>query len=288
MYRQLRVCIFYKVMKKRGSGLVVGLLLVCSYVFPGQPRNLPASFDYTPLERVLQAYVDDAGFVNYTALKQNRADLDHMIQQIAQVSPANGPQLFPTHDAQLAYWINAYNALILGIVADHYPTSSITKIGVIPYEAFFVKRVELGGEKMTLRNLENQVIRAGFNDPRIHFAINCASRSCPPLARRVYRPETLDHQLDDATRAFINDKRQVTLDEAGHRIVLSKIFHWYASDFKDAFAARFHRNGTVLDYLKLYLTPERQAILEKLSGAPVSYYEYDWGLNDQKPKRELR
>ncbi len=122
LYRQHRVCIFYKVMKKRGSGVVVGLLLVCSYVFPGQPRNLPASFDYTPLERVLQAYVDDAGFVNYTALKQNRADLDHMIQQIAQVSPANGPQLFPTHDAQLAYWINAYNALIIGIVADHYPT----------------------------------------------------------------------------------------------------------------------------------------------------------------------
>ncbi len=275
-------------MKKRGPGLAVSLLLACSCLFPGQPRNLPASFDYTPLERVLLAYVDDAGFVNYTALKQNRADLDQVIQQMARVSPANTAQLFPTRETQLAHWINAYNALVLGTVADHYPVSSITKIGAIPFGAFFIKRVELGGKKLTLRSLENQVIREGFHDARIHFAINCASRSCPPLARHVYRPEMLDRQLDAAARAFINDNRQVTLDEAGHRIVLSKIFDWYASDFKAADAARFHRNGTVLSYLELYLSPERREILEKLSGAKVSYHDYDWGLNDQATKRELR
>ncbi len=281
LHLRLGVCIFSSVTKKSGLSLALSILLISPSGFPPEPENLSSSFDYTPLERLLHSCVDDRGFVNYIALKQNRADLDHLIQQMARVSPVNSPQLFPTHEARLAYWINAYNAWVLRIVVDHYPTSSITKIGWIPYSAFFIRRVQLGGKKLTLRSLENHVIRAGFHDARIHFAINCASRSCPPLAGRVYRPETLDEQLDAAARAFINDNRQVTLDDVGHKIVLSKIFDWYASDFREAYPAKFQKDGTVLDYLKLYLTPERQAILQKLSGAKVSYYDYDWGLNDQ-------
>lgn len=257
------------------------LLLGCAAT-PGEKAGAtPTNFDDAPLERVLSTYVNASGRVNYAALKQHRGDLDRMIEEIERASPASAPRLFPGRDAQLAYWINAYDAWVLRIVVDHYPTSSITKIGLVPFSAFFVMKVELGGQKMTLRSLENDIIRGQFHDPRIHFAINCASESCPPLAPRVYRPETLNQQLDEAARAFINDNRNVTLDEAGKKIVLSKIFDWYASDFKDYLAAHGHQDATVVDYLKLYSTPERRQVLEKLSGAKVSYYDYDWGLNEQ-------
>ncbi len=252
-----------------------------------EAQDIGGRFDYASLERLLATYVD-AGFVNYAGLKQNRADLDKVVSEMARTSPDNAPAVFPTREAQLAYWINAYNAEVLRVVVDHYPTSSITRIGLIPFGAFFIQRIELGGKKLTLRGLENGVIRDRFHDARIHFAINCASRSCPPLARHAYQPEKLEAQLEDAARAFINDDRQVTLDEAGGRVVLSKIFDWYASDFKEAYAARYHRGGGVTDYLKVYLTPERRKILEKLSGAKVTYHDYDWGLNDRVTKGPLR
>ncbi len=266
------------------SGTLLLILYGCANAWSRDAKAPPPGVDYAPLERVLAAHVDAQGFVDYASLKQDRGDLDRMIEEIERASPASAPELFPTREARLAYWINAYNAWILRIVVDHYPVSSITRIGRVPYGAFFVMRVTLGGKKMTLHSLENDVIRAGFHDPRIHFAINCASRSCPPLAHHVYQPETLDRQLDDAARAFINDNRQVTLDEAGRTIVLSKIFDWYASDFKEAAAAKFHRPGTVLDYLRTYLTPERLKTLDKLTGINPAYHDYDWSLNGQAGK----
>ena len=254
-------------------------LLVLTLAFPAGLRAAE-QFDYAPLNRVLSSYVNSNGKVNYRKLKQNRADLDGMIEQIVRVSPDSAQELFPTREEKLAYWINAYNAWILRIVVDKYPISSITKTGTIPYGAFFIKRVTLGGKKMTLRSLENDIIRGRFHDPRIHFAINCASISCPPLAPQSYEPQTLDRQLDEAARAFINDNNNVTLDQKAHKIVLSKIFDWYDSDFKDAAAKQGKKDAKVLDYLRQYLSPERVKTLDQLQDAPVSFYGYDWGLND--------
>ena len=197
-----------------------------------EAQDAAGRFDYAPLDRLLATFVDDAGFVNYAGLKQNHADLDKIVWDMARKSPDNAPAVFPSREAQLAYWIDAYNAEVLRIVVDHYPTSSITRIGLVPFGAFFIERVELGGKKLTLRGLENDIIRSRFHDARIHFAINCASRSCPPLARHAYQPEMLEAQLEDAARAFINDDRQVTLDETEGKVVLSKIFDWYASTSK--------------------------------------------------------
>jgi hypothetical protein len=260
---------------------ILGALLLGVLSLVGDTKVQRPSFDYRPLQRVLANYVDAEGRVDYARLKENRDDLDEMIEQIANVSPDNTPQLFPTREAKLAYWINAYNAWILRIIVDNYPTSSITKIGLIPYGAFFVKRVRLGGDKMTLRSLENDIIRGRFHDPRIHFAINCASASCPPLRSRVYLPETIDEQLDAATSAFINDHRHVTLDAAGKRIELSKIFEWYESDFTDGLNSKSGGKKTVVDYLERYLNGERRQVLEKLSQAKINYQDYDWSLNDQ-------
>jgi len=260
---------------------ILGVLLVGVPALAGDTKLQRASFDYRPLERVLASFVDAEGRVDYAALKQNRGDLDKMIEQISNRSPDNAPQLFPTREAKLAYWINAYNAWILRIVVDNYPTPSITKIGLVPYGAFFVKRVRLGGEEMTLRSLENDIIRGRFHEPRIHFAINCASASCPPLRSHAYLPETLDAQLDAAARAFINNPRHVSFDAAGNRIELSKIFDWYAADFTEAPISKSGGKRTAVDYLKGYLSNERRQVLEKLSQAKISYQDYDWSLNDQ-------
>ncbi len=266
----------------------VGIVIFLSGPGAQAKPSRPSALDWAPLERVLETFVDDRGLVRYSALKLHRADLDRAIAEIERLSPLNAPELFPTRQARLAYWINAYNAWVLRLVVDHYPTSSITRIGPIPFGAFFITRVDVGGKKMTLRALENDILRGDFQDARIHFAINCASRSCPPLARHVYRAETLEEQLDQAARAFINDDHQVTLNPAERRIVVSKLFDWYASDFRASVAEKSHGQGTVLDYLAAYLTPQRRQALEKLAAARVSYHEYDWGLNDQDAGQAVR
>ena len=260
--------------------------LVLWLVISALPAQVPAppqpTFDDAPLARILHEYVNDHGLVNYAALKKNHADLDRFIQEISTTSPANAPQIFSTRAGQLAYWINAYNAWVLKIVVDHYPIESITKISLVPFSAFYLTRVTLGGKSMTLNALETSILRSGFHEPRIHFAINCASRSCPPLSQEVYRAETLDKQLNDAARNFVNDNRNVTLDETHHRIVLSMIFKWYARDFESAIQPGSHSRGTtVLDYLRPYLTPDRQMMLSRLKGVAPSYHPYDWSLNGQ-------
>lgn len=241
----------------------------------------PGGIDDASYAQTLKKYVNERGQVNYIALKRDHAGLDKFIQEISVVSPANAPQVFPTRDEQLAYWINAYNASILKIVMEHYPVKSITRIGLIPFSAFYLEHVVLGGTSLTLNALETGILRSEFHDPRIHFAINCASRSCPPLSRHVYRAATLDPQLNSAARNFVNDNLNVTLDEGQHRIVLSRIFKWYAGDFESAVPPRAHQEPTVLDYLQPYLTPQRKVVLSHLKGAVVSYHSYDWSLNSQ-------
>lgn len=259
--------------------LVLGLALGTGAGSFRAPQS--RGFDVTPLDRLLARSVDAHGLVNYSALKKDRADLDRMIEQFEKVGPGTTPELFPTRESQLAYWINAYNVWILRIVVDAYPTSSITRIGLIPYGAFFIRRVRVDGRKMTLRSLENDILRKQFREPRIHFAINCASISCPPLAREVYRAEKLEEQLEAATRAFLNNDRGVVVDGARNRLLLSKIFEWYESDFTQAVKGGSSGQAALIEYVKPYLTPERRRAFERLSSPKIEFLDYDWGLNDQ-------
>ncbi len=277
--RQLRI--YSTQMRMRWVYFIVAGLLAGVVTLVGGTNPQRASFDHTPLQRVLTSYVGAEGRVDYAALKKNRGDLGRMIQQISAVSPDNKPQPFPTREAKLAYWINAYNAWILRLIVDNYPTSSITKIGLISYGVFFIKRVSLGGEKMTLRDQENDIIGARFHDARIPFAINCASASCPPLSTRVYLPEALDEQLTAAARIFLNDDRQVKIEVTGIPIELSKIFDWYASDFTEVLGSRSGGKKTVVDYIRSYLNNERRQALARIPNVKVNYQDYDWSLNDQ-------
>src|SRR5205807_2470609 len=168
----------------------------------------PSGFDHSAWQRVLTQFVNERGEVNYASLKQNSADLDTYAAVLAQDSPDSSPALFPTRDAELAYWINAYNACVLKGVIDHYPTRSVLAIKS-PYGFFLRLRYRLGGKSLTLYTLENKIIRKRYQDPRVHFALNCASRGCPRLPQQVFEGATLDRVLDEKAREFIADPKKV-------------------------------------------------------------------------------
>jgi hypothetical protein len=170
----------------------------------------------------------------------------------------------PVQDAwskkeKLAYWINAYNAFTLKLVVDNYPTKSIMNFD--GGKTWDVKRIQLGDKKYSLNNIENDIIRPQFKDPRIHFALNCAAKSCPPLWNRAYTAENLNATLEARTKAFINDPNFNTISAS--KASVSKIFEWYAADFGD---------------LKKYLN--KYAATQLKPSTTVTFNEYDWGLNE--------
>jgi hypothetical protein len=261
-----------------------GILLTLVTVLATIGASGTDRFHYASWERVLAEHVDEQGYVNYAALKAKRQDLDTFIALISKISPASHPALFQTPESRLAYWINAYNAWILRVVVDHYPVQKITDIGWIPYSVFFFRYIRLGGKKMSFRNLENEIIRKGFGDPRIHFALNCASRGCPRLPREIFHPERINEQLDQVAREYHNDDRHVRLEPGTNRLVLAKIFDWYEEDFLSWGQNHLGRKVELQDYVQLYLTPERKQQLARFKKIQVVFRDYDWGLNDQAKK----
>ena len=231
----------------------------------------PAAPDVARYDGVLREYVLDNGAVRYGALRANLEPLDRFVEQIGSVSPDSHPGLFPTREAKLAYWINAYNALVLWAFARDYPEEKDRLDGLIGRGLFFYQRKFLvGGKKLSLATLENDIIRERFHEPRIHFAIVCASASCPWLARRAYTADNLDELLEARTRLFVNQDRNVKIDPPTRTVTLSKIFDWYDEDFGATdgqilkFIARYRKDGTRL-----------------LHGEwRVRHFAYDWSPND--------
>jgi hypothetical protein len=228
----------------------------------GQP------FSHDGWARVLRTAVNAVGEVDYGALKQDARALDAYVAMLAEASPVNRPELFPSKAHELAYYINAYNALVTKGVAKAYPTQSVRDLGML-FGFFRREEYVLGGKKISLQTLEHDIIRKQYGDPRIHFAIVCASLSCPKLAAEPYVAARLDAQLDAAARQFVNERRNALV--ANGAVTLSEIFKWYAGDFQK-------QAPTVLEYLKKYAAPElRRALDGKLR---VKYFDYDWAIND--------
>lgn len=229
-------------------------------------------FSHAIWDNVVKEYVNEAGEVDYSALKQKRKQLDEYIRRLGEVSPAKHPKLFPDKEHRLAYWINAYNAFTTNGVLDGYPTKSVLDIRAVK-GFFWHKDYVAGGERMSLMHLENNIIRK-FGDPRIHFAIVCASLGCPFLAREAFTPETLNTMLDQGARAFVNDSRNVTIDQAANLVTLSKIFEWYKKDFGAT------SDADLLPYIRQYANDGTRQALDKLKSPRVKFREYDWSLND--------
>ncbi|MCK5202390.1 MAG: DUF547 domain-containing protein, partial [Desulfobacterales bacterium] len=219
-----------------------------------EPRILShASFD-----RLLQRFVDHEGRVNYSALKQDSRDLDEYYHLIATFSPDSHPDLFPSESHKLAYWINAYNATAIKTVLTYYPISSV--LDVKPPAVFFFlseksgffvfQRLTYGGKTTSLYYLGNGVIRECFQEPRIHFALNCAALGCPRLPRQAFSGEDLERQLDQETRKFLSEARNFRIDHSGKTIYMSSIFKWYEDDFLNWYQKNYSESkASLVNYI---------------------------------------
>jgi len=228
--------------------------------------------DVTLYDTVLKQYVRGDGQVRYLQLHEDIAPLEAFVRGIGEVSPHSHPQLFPGREAQLAYWINAYNALVLWAFAQDYPAGKNRLGGLLGRGRFFYwKRFQVGGKKHSLSHIENKIIRGEFDESRIHFAIVCASSSCPWLSRDAYTAENLDEMLERETHRFLNQLRNIAIDPDRGTLTLSKLFDWFRKDFGDT-------REEILEFVARYRPSDADLLRrEKWS---LRYFDYDWSLND--------
>jgi hypothetical protein len=239
------------------------------------------SFSHDALDRVLQQFVDENGLVDYKGLKRQLANLNAYVAQIGEMSPKNQPTLFATDAHRLAYWLNVYNALAMKSVVEAYPVKSVRDIKW--FYGFFNRTKHLVGQKeYTLKDIEHEIIRKQFPDPRIHAGLNCASMGCPKLPQKAYRGESLDADLEAHMHLFLREPRNVLIDRANKRLYLSKILDEFETDFVSWYKKQYaNEKATIVDYLKLYVSEEDQKYLEKYPKIDIEYVKYDWRLNDQ-------
>ena len=236
------------------------LLLALTLALPAVA--IGADVDHSKFDALLKAHVK-GDKVDYKGFVDN-ADFKAYREMLAATDPAT----LPDDKARLAFWINAYNAHTIAGVLEHWP--AIKSVGD-PYPDFgFFKRAEftVGGRKLALNDIENEIIRPKFKEPRIHAALNCASVSCPPLAPYAFTAAKLDQQLQAVFTAFANDGKRNQIDAATGAVKLSEIFNWYGGDFQPS----------VQQYLAPFIQDEakKKALLEAKS---VGFLPYDWSLN---------
>ena len=214
------------------------------------------NFDYKSYNKFLGNYVSEKGNVNYDKIKTNKSELDAIIKQFEKTQPNDQW----SRDEKIAYFINAYNVYTLKIVTENYPLKSIKDIPSVWDKKFILSNKE----KISLGDVEHKILRK-MKEPRIHFAINCASFSCPNLLNEAYLPQTLDKQLEVAAKAFVNDKTKNTITAS--EIKISEIFNWFGGDFKT-------KKTSVIDFINKYSTSKIN------KETKVKYLEYNWSLNN--------
>ncbi|MBD1262637.1 DUF547 domain-containing protein [Maribacter polysiphoniae] len=212
------------------------------------------SIDHSEWTALLKKYVTDEGQVDYKGFSRDKSKLDDYLKALSKQVPTNDWSV----QEQLAYYINLYNAHTVDLILRNYPLKSIKDIDG-PWTKDFIK---IGEKELSLGALEHSILRK-MNEPRIHFAINCASASCPTLLNEAFTLEKLEEQLEKVTIAFINsDNNSIST----HKLELSRIFKWYKDDFK---------NGELIQFINPYT--EVKIDLKAI----FSYKKYDWGLNEK-------
>lgn len=225
--------------------------------------------------------------VDYTALRARIETLRAVTAWLATHGPTSTPDEFRSSNARLAYWLNAYNASVLMGVAEA-PSSMRNVLTYVPDSGFFrARRHRIDGRDLTLDDIENREVRAVFHDARVHFALNCAARSCPPLRAGAYRADRVSSQLDEQARRYFAGDR-VSIDEAGRRVRLVQLFEWFRDDF--AAAVPGHARSTVsgaLGFVHTFAEPVLRAQIEAACGpdgsrCTLAFEPYDWTLNDAR------
>lgn len=231
--------------------------------------------DHSQWANLLSTYVSLGGDgitrVDYAALADSAADVEKLgayidLLQETKVSGLN-------QDEQFAFWANLYNAVTVEVILEHYPVRSIRDISISPglfsIGPWGKKLVTVEGEELSLDNVEHDIMRANWDEPRVHYAVNCASYGCPNLALEPFTGKKLEAQLEKAAKDYVNHSRGVSFD--GNKLTLSKIYDWYGKDFGTTKAAQ-------LKSIAKHAEPELADKLKAHSGR-VSY-DYDWSLND--------
>ncbi len=256
-----------------------------TFVFLCAPRTGPALngvssesdviFSHRVIHELIRKYTLDGGEkVDYAAWKDAHVDLtalDDQVALIAKTSPQSHPELFPTSKHRRSFWINGYNALVLHAVLEYWPLASVRDVKIslssrlVQGKGFFYDRVVVvGGKETNLYRLEQEVLEHQ-KDPRLHFALNCGSTSCPLL-----RPwEWTEEQLDEAAREFVNNSENVVIKDT--KLVLSSIFKWYRKDFPE----------DIYSYLQQYANNDLKQQLQTAKDKRYRkrYQTYDWSLN---------
>ena len=227
--------------------------------------------DYKPYQDFLTKYVTtDANGVNQVAYSKVSAADKHQLNSYIdyltylKVSSYN-------RNEQLAYWVNLYNAMTIATVLGSMPVKSILDIksGLFTAGPWEKKTIEVEGKQLSLNDIEHRIVRPIWNDPRTHFALNCASYSCPNLQKSAYTGKQINTMLNTATQQYINDSRGVSID-ASNKLILSQIFEWYSTDFGK-------NDAEVLQFISKYTNPE---LKQKLAiHNKIDSYAYNWSLN---------
>ncbi len=228
--------------------LLISLLIVLSYTINTQTNS------HLKWDELLQKHVSSKGNVNYQGFKTDEKLLDNYLEFLSE----NSPKENSSKSQKLAYWINAYNAFTVKLIINNYPIKSIKDIKQ-PWDKKFIT---IGNEKLSLNHIEHEILRK-MNEPRIHFAINCASISCPKLLNKAYTASHLETQLNTVTTNFIQSDENNISEK---KIEISKLFSWFKSDFK--------QDGTLIDFLNNYT---KVTIHKK---AKVKFKDYNWNLNE--------
>jgi len=245
---------------------------------------LAEAFDHSRLDRLLQQHVvlsgrGEASAVDYSALAANRGELESYLQVLSAVDRSAFEQWADTE--QLAFLINAYNAFTLQLILTEYPAlESIKDLGSLFRSPWKKEFVPLLGEQRSLDDIEHGLIRGSgrYREPRIHFAVNCASIGCPALLNQAYNGDQLEQQLEQQTRAFLRDRSRNRIKDG--ELQLSPIFKWYRQDFEQGWRGSDNLSQFLLRYAEpLGLNPRQRQQLQQ-QDLEIDFTDYDWRLND--------
>lgn len=280
-------------MRSGASGyLILPALLTCLLAAPAHAvQEFGVTFHYNDYAKVLSTYVDNRGRVDYAGLKANRTELDYFVRDISGLYIDKYESW--TDDERIPFWVNTYNALTLKSIIDHYPIKPNWKtrflypngIRQIP-GVWTEKKHSVKASLMSLDEIEHEVLRKEYSEPRIHMALVCAAKGCPPLRNEPYLPGEWNNQFKDQTRKFLADPLKFRIDRDAGVVYLSSIFQWFEEDFQKVYGDKesvswgSEGQQAVMAFIGPYLDEKDWKELRDHTFS-VEYLDYDWSLNDQ-------
>jgi hypothetical protein len=276
-------------------GMFLSGLILLIIVVPFQPAYSQEAFDHNhlPFTEVLNKYVAK-GLVNYRALKADQAGLDTYLHKLANIDPVSFKKW--TREQQLTMWINAYNAFTIKAILNHYPIEHswvLDPLGHYPDNSIRQIRVwdniqwTVMGNDYTLDHMEHVIMRRELAEPRVHYALVCASIGCPYLENRAYEAPELDSRLDQAGTAYIYDSSRVRIDKERKIVSLPQIYKWFKEDFepgtqyKSLISNQSPELAGILSWVYKYANDEDRKFLANET-YKISYLFYDWALNEMR------